>query len=208
MPIISIKEIGTKKEKTLQKLKEISHTSSSSVTISFLQVILASCLLAICAQIKIPLYFTPVPLTITTPCVLLLGGFLGSRKGPAAVLVYLMQGWIGLPVWAGGVAGISHFFGPTGGYLGGYLLLAYLAGLYVEKRTQKNLLHMFGAFFIFISIQMMIGSIWLAQFVGLENSLSMGFYPFVISELFKSGIAASYLNCRSVKGAEGPSTNE
>jgi biotin transport system substrate-specific component len=110
---------------------------SQNVT-SFFQILFAACFMGVCAQIKIPLHFTPVPLTVQTTGVMLIGVFLGSRKGVYAILFYLIQGCLGLPVWAGGASGFLHFTGPTGGYLMASILQVAFIGWFLEKRRKTS----------------------------------------------------------------------
>ena len=100
---------------------------------SFLQVIGGSFFLAICSQLSIPLFFTPVPISMQTFAVLLIGGFLGSKKGALAVALYLFEGVIGLPFFSGGHAGVACLLSPSGGYLLGFLVAAFVIGMMVEK---------------------------------------------------------------------------
>ncbi len=94
----------------------------------------ASLFVAACAHISIPLWFTPVPLTLQTFAVLLVGLVLGSRRGFAALLLYLAEGASGLPVFNPlGLGGIAQLVGPTGGYLMTYPLAAFVAGYASER---------------------------------------------------------------------------
>src|SRR5262245_17113843 len=81
-------------------------------------------LLALSAQVRIPLFFTPVPITAQTFVVLLTGALLGPRLGAAAMAAYLLEGAMGLPVFQGGNSGVAYMFGPTGGYLIGFIASA------------------------------------------------------------------------------------
>lgn len=156
------------------------------------QVVLASCFIGICAQIKIPLYFTPVPLTGQTFGVMLVGSLLGSRKGCLAALCYLFQGSIGLPVWAGGKFGFHHFMGPTGGYLLGYPLQAFLIGWLLEKKRFNTI----SSILLPSLLQMGIGTLWLSYFVGFSHVLVMGFYPFMPGEVFKAFLISIFIKHR------------
>ena len=91
-----------------------------------------SLVIALGAQIAIPLPFTPVPVTLQTLAVLLAGCTLGKGRGALAVIVYIVEGCAGLPVFSGGTGGIVHLLGPTGGYLVGFVAAAYLVGLLAE----------------------------------------------------------------------------
>ena len=88
-------------------------TLQKTPILSFLQVLGASLFIGLCAQIKIPLYFTPVPLTGQTFAVILIASTLSRRKALLATVLYLMEGSLGLPVWAGGAFGVHRLFGPT-----------------------------------------------------------------------------------------------
>lgn len=157
-----------------------------------LQAFLASCFIGICAQISIPLYFTPVPFTGQTIGVILVGVLLGRHLGALAALLYLMQGAIGLPVFAGGRAGSQIFFGTTGGYLLAYPFQAYLIG-WVVQTYRTRIARLCGIFLISL-MQLLAGSLWLAAFVGFKNALPMGFYPFITGELAKVLLIAGFRN--------------
>ena len=175
-------------------------SKESSITLSILQVILASCFIALCAQIKIPLYFTPIPFTTQSIAVMLVGALLGSRKGSLAVLCYLMQGGLGLPVFVGGAAGsLAYFFGPTGGYLLGYVMQSYLIGWFTEKYPQANLFKVTAAIMLSVVVQMTAGSLWLAQFVGIKRCFMLGFFPFIVGDAAKACLVATILKFRKKK---------
>jgi biotin transport system substrate-specific component len=158
---------------------------------SVLQVILASCFIGICAQISIPLYFTPIPLTGQTFGVLLSGAILGSRKGAMAALLYLVQGGIGFPVWAGGYGGAHYFFGVRGGYLLAYILEAYLIGRFLEMREGLTIPKITLIGFLICCIQLGIGVLWFSCFIGIASAFLLGFIPFVGGEFIKSLIVAT-----------------
>src|SRR5688572_14811783 len=97
-------------------------------------VLLGSVLIALCAQVAIPLPFTPVPVTGQTFAVLLIGAAFGSRLGAATVLAYIIEGAAGLPVWSpGATQGAARLMSPTGGYIVGFLVAAFVVGLLVER---------------------------------------------------------------------------
>src|SRR3990170_4107237 len=102
-------------------------------------VIGASLFVAAAAQISVPLWFTPVPITGQTLGVLLTGAALGSRRGALALLLYLIEGAIGLPVFAGGAAGFARILGPTGGYLLALPLAAGIVGSLAERGWDRRL---------------------------------------------------------------------
>src|ERR1700691_2223191 len=100
-----------------------------------------SFVVALCAHITIPLMpLTPVPLTVQNLGVLLVGLLLGSRRGFAALTLYLMEGAVGLPVFSPAIlgSGIAHLLGPTGGFLMAYPLVAFVAGWIYERRPERS----------------------------------------------------------------------
>ena len=184
-----------KKSVALSSTRHLLQAAISNIkSSSLLQVILASCFIAICAQIKIPLYFTPVPFTIQGIGVMLVGALLGSRKGALAVLGYLAQGSLGLPVWAGGGAdGLAYLMGPTGGYLMAYVVQAFMIGFFVERLKNKNIFKLATIMLLSISLQLSLGSLWLAQFVGLKSCFALGCFPFILGDAAKALMVATAL---------------
>src|SRR5271166_2395192 len=99
-------------------------------------VVSASLFVALCARITVPLPFTPVPLTLQNFGVLTVGLLLGSRRGAAALALYLLEGALGLPVFSPSLVlgfGVARLLGPTGGFLLAYPLVAFLAGYLYER---------------------------------------------------------------------------
>jgi biotin transport system substrate-specific component len=102
-------------------------------------VVSASLFVAVCARVSVPLPFTPVPLTLSNFGVLVVGLTLGSRRGFAALVLYLMEGASGLPVFSHpGLGGLAQLLGPTGGYLWAYPLVAFTAGWIIERTNQER----------------------------------------------------------------------
>lgn len=168
----------------------------SAYPLLFAQIIAGSLFIALCAQIRIPLPFTPVPITMQNLAVLLIGGFLGSKKGALCAVAYLMESILGLPVLAGGAISPFAIVGPTGGYLIGFIAQAYVMGLFLEQQKQfsieKTLIGFVAAWFI----HMTMGVIWLAQFVGWDLVLTMGFFPFIPGDVLKALIVIPLLKQR------------
>ena len=141
-------------------------------------------LLAISSKIKIPFY--PVPMTMQTLVILLLGITLGWKLGLATVSLYLFEGIIGLPVFSGSPekgVGLVYFMGPTMGYLIGFLFTVYFAGRFEFKGNffKKLLQLVFSISFIYI-----FGILWLGILIGWEKPLlQLGVYPFLLAEFFK-----------------------
>jgi biotin transport system substrate-specific component len=157
--------------------------------------IAATGLVAVCAHISIPLYFTPVPITLQTLAVIFIGLALGPALGASTMLLYLAEGAAGLPVFSPhGPGGIAQLLGPTAGYLLSYPLAAAAAGATLRAlRTVRADYHaaVLGGFaadlFIFTS-----GAVWLAHLFHLTPAAAwrMAVAPFLAGELVKIVVAA------------------
>lgn len=150
-------------------------------------------LVALFAQIRIPLPFTPVPITGQTFAVLLVGAALGGRRGAASLALYLLGGGIGLPVFAGGAAGLARLAGPTGGYLVGFLPAALLVGRLAERGLDRRWLSALPLFLAGQAVIYAAGVAWLATFLGWQEALMGGLWPFVALDLVKVALAAAAL---------------
>ena len=149
-------------------------------------VLLGTLLLTISAKIKVPFY--PVPMTMQTFVVVLIGIAFGWKLGLATIFTYLFEGAVGLPVFAGtpekGI-GISYMIGPTGGYLFGFILSVFIAGFVNLNKNIfiKFLLISFSIFVIYVT-----GVPWLAYLAGWEIAYVWGIKNFVLAEIFKISI--------------------
>jgi biotin transport system substrate-specific component len=152
-------------------------------------VIGGSLFVALAAQVTIPLPLSPVPITGQTLAVLLTGAVLGSRRGSLSVLLYLAQGTAGLPVFAGWTGGPARLMGLTGGYLVGFVLGAFVAGLLAERGWDRRPGTAFAAMLLGNAAVYALGLPWLAAFTGPGLALSMGLAPFVIGDLAKLAVA-------------------
>ena len=150
--------------------------------------LIGSILLAISSKIKIPFY--PVPMTMQTFVVLLIGITLGWKLAVATISLYLFEGIIGLPVFSGtpekGV-GLVYFVGPTMGYLIGFIVTGYLAGKFIYD---NNLIKTFLKLSLATSFIYILGMLWLGSLIGWEKPIfKLGAQPFLLAELFKILIA-------------------
>lgn len=145
------------------------------------------------AQIRILLPFTPVPLTGQTFAVLLVGAVLGSRLGTASLVFYTALGATGLPVFAGGGAGLTHMSGPTLGYLVGFVAAAYFVGRLAERGLERSARTSLVTFLAGTMIIYLFGAGWLAFQFGLERALSLGVLPFLVGDTVKIVTAALVL---------------
>ena len=158
---------------------------SQSQIIKLLAIIFfGSILLAISAKVKIPFY--PVPMTMQTFIVLLLGVSFGYKIGLATIILYLMEGIIGLPVFSNSPergVGFAYFTGPTMGYLIGFLSACFLAS-FVKKND--NYFVIFLKLILSVSTIYILGVLWLGTIIGWDKPiLSLGVYPFLLAEIFK-----------------------
>jgi biotin transport system substrate-specific component len=149
--------------------------------------ILGSLALAISAKIQqVPYY--PVPLTLQTLVVLLIGSLYGARLAAATLALYLIEGAAGLPVFASG-AGILYMSGPTGGFLGGFLVAAYGVGWAAERFYLRTLV---GASLVMILGHLVIflcGFAWLSVLFGPAKAWLVGVVPFVAVTIVKTALA-------------------
>ncbi|MFM6978102.1 MAG: biotin transporter BioY [Micrococcales bacterium] len=161
-------------------------------------VVAGAALTAVAAQISIPAY--PVPFTLQTLVVLLVGATLGSRRGVLSLGLYALAGLAGIPVFApkadgSHVVGIDAFVGPTAGFIFGFVIAAFLVGLLAERKWSSNVLKTFVAFVVGSSIIYLIGVPVLASaaFKGDLNAAISYMVPFMVWDVVKAVIAAGLL---------------
>jgi biotin transport system substrate-specific component len=157
-----------------------------------------SFLIALFARIAIPLPFSPVPIALQGHLCLLLGVLFGSRIGALTVLTYLLQGALGMPVFALGHAGIPVLLGPTGGYLIGYVLGTFVTGYLVERSGSKNLRQACLAMVIGNLLIYLCGLSQLSLFVGIERVFLVGMLPFLLGDCLKLVMAHRVLKTLKV----------
>jgi biotin transport system substrate-specific component len=158
-----------------------------------LAVVVASLFVAACAQVEIRLPFTPVPISGGTLGVLYAGALLGSRRGAAAVALYLLEGSAGLPVFSGGAAGAAHMMGPTGGYLLGFPAGAFAAGLLAERGWDRTPLRAFATMLLGSLPILALGLLGLSRFMPARALLTAGLWPFIPGDLIKAALSAGLL---------------
>ena len=162
----------------------VKNLSIGKLTKLFLISIIGSALIVLSAKIKIPFY--PVPMTMQTFAILLIGITCGYRVGIATVTLYLFEGIIGLPVFASSPEkgiGITYFIGPTMGYLIGFLFAVYFAGSF---KYNKNVINTFLKLVFSVSFIYILGVIWLGVLIGWNKPIiKLGVQPFLLAESFK-----------------------
>ena len=172
----------------INKLKSFENINTNLLNI--ILVLFGTLLLAISSKVQVP--FWPVPMTMQTFVVFLIGMTYGVRLSFATVAVYLLEGAVGLPVFASG-GGFSYLLGPTAGYLYGMLFasvaISYFANLGFSKTYFKAALSLFvGSIIIFT-----FGIIYLGSIIGYEKAIAGGLLPFIPSELFKISLAVALI---------------
>ncbi len=152
---------------------------------------LGAALVALLAQVRMPLPFTPVPLTGQTFGVLLVAAALGSKRGAASMALYIALGAFGLPVFAGGAAGLSYMTGATLGYLVGFVLAAYVVGALAERGLERSVLTSILPFLVGAVIIYVCGVAWLTVLLGsVTKALAAGLVPFLLGDVIKLIAAA------------------
>ena len=156
-------------------------------------VIGGSLLIGLCAQVKILLPFSPVPITGQTFAVLMIGTLLGSWRGSLCVLTYIVQGVAGLPVFALG-GGFAILIGPTGGYLVGFIPAAYITGFLAQKGWDRRIGTTVLAMVVGNIVIYAFGLLWLFCLTGINRDVpAVGLYPFLVGDLLKIALAAAVL---------------
>jgi biotin transport system substrate-specific component len=185
MSKLAIQTIGSQQERVFEAARQVAI------------VVGASLFVALCAHITIPLPFTPVPLTVQNFGVLLVGLLLGSRRGFAALVLYLAEGAMGMPVFSPvGVGGIAHLFGVTGGFLLAYPLVAWVAGFIMEHGRKSFARAALGS--LLGEVVLFAGGLtWLAVLThSVAQAFRWGLYWFLFAEVIKvmmaAGIAARW----------------
>ena len=170
----------------INKLKSFENINSN--LLNFILALFGTLLLALSSKVQVP--FWPVPMTMQTFVIFLIGMTYGVRLSFATVLLYLFEGAAGLPVFATG-GGIAYLTGPTAGYLYGMLfacvLISHFANLGFSKTYFKSVISLFTASIIIFAF----GIIYLGSIIGYQKAIALGLLPFIPSELFKIALAVA-----------------
>lgn len=176
----------------MDRLWTAEKSPSSSRTIVLM--VAGSLLLWLSAKIQVPFY--PVPMTMQSFMILVIGAAYGWRLGAATILLYLIEGAIGLPVFAGtperGI-GLAYMAGPTGGFLIGFLLGGMLTGYLAERGLDRSIPGTLVAMILGHVLLFVPGLIWLGALIGADKALAAGLYPFIWATVFKTALAAAVL---------------
>ena len=161
------------------------------LTHKLVQIVLAFALLIAASKISIPI--GPVPLTMQTCAVGLVGALLGARLGSMTVCIYLVGGFIGLPIFATPLAGPAAFVGPTAGYLVAFPIGAWIAGCCADRGWNRSILLTLCAQILTNYFIVVAGAFWLGCVVGMVKAFWVGFAPFIIGAALKSVIACAVI---------------
>jgi biotin transport system substrate-specific component len=157
-------------------------------------VVAFSLLIALSAQVVVPLPWTPVPVTLQTFAVLLTGALLGSRLGALAVFAYLLEGASGLPFFSAGRGGAAHLlFAPTAGYLLAYPAAAFVTGLLAERGWDRRYLSAAAAMAVGSAVVLAGGWLGLLRFYPATQAFALGVAPFLAGDVIKIALAAAVL---------------
>ncbi len=174
----------------MREQKKIMQRGTREKTGETVQTALAAAMLCVLAPVAVPVPFGPVPLTLGSFAVCLLAAVLGAKQGLMCVLLYLLLGAAGLPVFSGFSGGAGVMFGPTGGYLAGYICCAWVVGKVTEKRSGRW--KMAGAMGLGMLLCYACGTVWLAA--SLDFSVSEAFFvgtlPYLPLDTVKIAAAA------------------
>lgn len=155
-------------------------------------VVLGTLFLALASYIEVPM--VPVPMTMQTFAVTMVGALYGWRLGALTVVAWLAEAAVGLPVLSGGAAGPAHFVGPTAGYLASFPLVAALVGWLAERGWNGSRpLLAFCAAILGNAFCLLVGASWLATMIGLEDAVAFGVTPFLLGAILKSALTAAAL---------------
>jgi len=154
------------------------------------------------AYMRIPLPFSPVPITLQTFFVLLAGALLGKKLGSLSQAGYLFIGIFGLPVFTGGLYGFARLFGPTGGYLIGFVLASYVIGKLLGSDDDAPFVKIVAAMLVGLAILFTTGTVQLAfvMHISLEKAVALGVLPFIPGDIIKL-LAAATISQRVQKQA-------
>jgi biotin transport system substrate-specific component len=155
-------------------------------------IVFGTAFLALSSYIEVPMY--PVPMTMQTFAVGLVGALYGWRLGGITIAAWLIEGAAGLPVLAGGAAGLHHFAGPTGGYLFAFLLMGVTIGWLAERGWNGNRVGLaFLSMLLGNLLCLLVGAAWLATMIGVEQAIVYGVTPFLLGAILKSALGAAAL---------------
>ena len=175
------------------KIWPIEGASRTTALLRFATLSVAGALaLTLSAKAQVPFY--PVPLTLQTLVVMVLGAAFGARLATAATVLYLVEGAAGLPVFAGTPEkgnGLAYMIGPTGGFLAGFVLAAAFIGWCADRGLDRSAWKLTAVLFAGHALIFVPGFVWLAKFIGVEKAWMAGVAPFYLATVVKTLLAAA-----------------
>lgn len=156
-------------------------------------VALGVAVIALSSKFKVPLWPNPTPVTLQTLAIFAISSAYGSRLAVATVFSYLLIGAFGAPVFTGTPEkglGLAYMAGPTGGYLAGFLVMAYITGWAADRGWSLNPFKMGGAMLVGEVIMLTMGALWMGYLFGSDKIIAWGVGPFIFSDLIKLALAA------------------
>ena len=175
-----------------------------SILYKIFSIILGTLLLTASSYIEVPMI--PVPMTMQTFAVPLIGALYGWRLAGITIITWLMQAALGMPVLAGGAFGIHYFLGPTAGYLFSFPFAGMLMGWFAESGWNGDRVWLaFVGMLLSNAICLLFGSAWLAMMIGFQQAVNHGLLPFLLGAVVKSALAASTLKLIAIAKAIKPS---
>ena len=172
----------------INKLKSFENINSNLINI--LLALFGTFLLAISSKVQVP--FWPVPMTMQTFVIFLIGMTYGFKLASLTLVAYLIEGAIGLPVFAKG-GGIAYLTGPTAGYLYGMVFAAGIIGFFADRGFNNSYFKSFMSLIIGAFVIFLFGIGYLGSIIGYDKAMVAGLYPFILSEFFKIGLAATII---------------
>lgn len=163
-----------------------------SLAVQLLAVLAGTAFLTLSSRLEVPMY--PVPMTMQTFAVTLIGALYGARLGTLTIVAWLLEAAVGLPVLAGGAGGLAPFAGTTAGYLFAFPLAAGLVGLCADRGWTRGPARAFAAMLAGNALCLLLGGAWLAALIGLPKAWALGVTPFVLGGVLKSALGAATLS--------------
>ncbi|SFI80866.1 biotin transport system substrate-specific component [Phyllobacterium sp. CL33Tsu] len=156
-----------------------------------LAVLIGTAFLAVSSWVSVPMI--PVPVTMQTFAVTMVGALYGWRLGGLTVIAWLIEAMMGMPVLAGGAFGLAPFIGPTAGYLFAFPVVAAFVGYLAERGLTRNPWSSFAVMLLGNALCLVLGASWLVHLFGLETAWVSGVAPFIVGGILKSALAAAVI---------------
>lgn len=153
---------------------------------------LMTAIICVLAPFSMPIPISPTPISLGTLAIYFVMTVLGLKLGTISVVVYILLGLVGLPVFTGFIGGPGKLFGPTGGYIIGYIFMALISGYFIDKWNNKLLPSLLGMILSTMALYL-FGSLWLAYQASytLPHALMIGAVPYIPGDLVKLALAVS-----------------